>query len=112
MSLDLRGLKPGMALALIVALPACGGEKRQETKGTAGGEILEASVSDAMLPTDQVRSQPPLAPRTQAAGEKGGGRDKAAGDEADSGENAADDAAAAGSAADSGAAAPATPDGE
>jgi hypothetical protein len=47
-----------------LALAACQGEKPVVAKGTAGGEILEASVSDEMLPLDRVRSQPPLAPKS------------------------------------------------
>ncbi len=51
-----------------LALAACQGEKRVAAKGTASGEILEASVSDEMLPLDQVRSQPPLAPKSASGG--------------------------------------------
>ena len=52
-----------------LALAACKGEKPAET-GTAQGEVLPASVSDAMLPLDTVRSQPPLAPQTEATAGK------------------------------------------
>jgi hypothetical protein len=49
------------ALALVLALVACkGGEK--ETGGTAAGQILPGSASDAMIQYDQLTSQPPLAP--------------------------------------------------
>jgi len=48
-------------LACLIALAACQGEKTAQ-KGTAEGEILPGSASDAMLPYDTVRSQPPLAP--------------------------------------------------
>lgn len=58
-----------LALSLLVLLAACQGEKAPEAAKQAGGEILEGSVSDAMLPLDRVRSQPPLAPK----GEGGGG---------------------------------------
>jgi hypothetical protein len=51
-----------LALALVLALAACkGGEK--ETGGTAEGQILPGSASDAMIHYDQLTSQPPLAPR-------------------------------------------------
>ena len=50
-------------LALTLALAACGSEKKPAAAGTAGGEVLPGSVSDAMLPVDTVRSQPPLAPK-------------------------------------------------
>lgn len=65
-------------LLLPVLLAACQQDAKPVDKGTAGGEILPASTSDAMLPLDTVRSQPPLAPR--ATGDKEGadkqGRDK------------------------------------
>lgn len=60
---------PALRLALILALPlalaACGSgsDKKGKDQRTAAGEILPGSVSDAMLPYDTVRSQPPLAPR-------------------------------------------------
>lgn len=57
-------------LTLIAALPlalvACQGDQKA-TGGTADGEILPGSTSDAMLPLDQLRSQPPLAPQNEAA---------------------------------------------
>lgn len=58
-------------IALPLALAACG-RNEPDTKAKAGGEILEGSISDAMLPLDTVRSQPPLAPQTMAA--KPGGK--------------------------------------
>jgi hypothetical protein len=60
---------PVLRLALILLTPlvlaACGGtpDKKQKDQRTAAGEILPGSASDAMLPYDTVRSQPPLAPR-------------------------------------------------
>ena len=70
---------PILRLALILmaplALAACGGtsDKKQKDQRTAGGEILPGSASDAMLPYDTVRSQPPLAPRGSGkAGTKAG----------------------------------------
>ena len=60
-------LHPALTLALILtpilALAACGGsDKNEKDQRTAAGEILPGSISDAMLPYDTVRSQPPLAP--------------------------------------------------
>jgi hypothetical protein len=52
--------------ALPLALAACQGETAQQS--TAEGEILPGSTSDAMLPYDSVRSQPPLAPIALATG--------------------------------------------
>jgi hypothetical protein len=48
--------------ALSLALAACQGEKKTARQDAAAGEILPGSTSDAMLPYDTVRSQPPLAP--------------------------------------------------
>lgn len=64
-------MKPAIRLACLAALPlalvACQGEKKAQ-HGTAEGEILPGSASDAMLPYDAVRSQPPLAPLPSATG--------------------------------------------
>ena len=65
-------LRPILVSALIVlALVGCQ-EKKQEppSHATAVGEVLPGSVSDAMLPVDTVRSQPPLAPKTEPSGAK------------------------------------------
>jgi hypothetical protein len=71
--LEPRTVPVRLALSLLLALPGCSSEKKEPAKGgTAGGEVLEASVSDAMLPVDQVRSQAPLAPRSEADGAKHG----------------------------------------
>ncbi|MDR2856814.1 MAG: hypothetical protein LBV50_03090 [Novosphingobium sp.] len=54
---------------LPLALAGCKGEKKKTTEaGTAQGEILPGSASDAMLPLDSVRSQPPLAPAVMPGG--------------------------------------------
>lgn len=92
MRLELRPIPVCLALALLVALPGCSGEKKQPVKGMAAGEVLQGSVSDAMLPIDQVRSQAPLAPRTEGDGSKRGGGD--AGDKADDGNAPSGDAPA------------------
>ena len=57
--------------ALPLALAACQGEKKPAEARTAQGEILDGSVSDAMLPLDTVRSQPPLAPEATETGKPG-----------------------------------------
>ena len=62
-------MKPHLTLCAALALAACNGDGKKETGGKAGGEILPASVSDAMLPYDTVRSQAPLAQKA------GGGED-------------------------------------
>ena len=58
-------------LTMLAVLAGCQGEKKQEGAGTASGEVLEGSASDAMLPLDTVRSQAPLAPRSEGGGEGG-----------------------------------------
>ncbi|QDH35935.1 hypothetical protein [Porphyrobacter sp. YT40] len=59
-------LAPLAVLAL--ALAACGDEAAPAAQqgGAASGEVLEGSISDAMIPLDQVTSQAPLAPRQAA----------------------------------------------
>ncbi|MBS0481368.1 MAG: hypothetical protein JSR96_04310 [Proteobacteria bacterium] len=53
-------------LAMALALSACGSEpKKQQGAGTAQGEVLPGSASDAMLPYDSVRSQPALSPGSE-----------------------------------------------
>lgn len=78
--------------ALPLALAACQGEKKPAEARTAQGEILAGSASDAMLPLDTVRSQPPLAPeatssdkpgREAARGGASGDASEAAGETAD-----------------------------
>ena len=49
-----------LILALLpLALLACG-EEAVEEGGAASGEVLEGTISDAMLPVDRVQSEPPL----------------------------------------------------
>ena len=62
----MRRLSPILVLAL---LAACGEEPPVDDSRAASGEVLEGTISDAMLPVDRVRSQPPLAePEGQATG--------------------------------------------
>lgn len=53
------------AVALFALLPACKGEAPQE--GEVTGEVLEGTISDDMLPFDQLRSEAPLADPTGTA---------------------------------------------
>ncbi len=57
---------------MLLALSACGGEedKRAAGAGKAEGEILPGSASDAMIPLDQVKSQAPLAPKSEGGDKK------------------------------------------
>lgn len=82
-----------LSASALVMLGGCGTEqKKDKTAGTAGGEILPGSTSDAMLPLDTVRSQPPLAPKAEGSGKAG---DKAGDDATEPATDAAPDAAAA-----------------
>ena len=54
-------------LILPLTLAGCGGSD-DGGGATAAGEVLPGSVSDAMLPLDTVRSQPPLAPMAEESG--------------------------------------------
>lgn len=89
----LRPLRPlhlaGLG-ALSLALCSCGGEKTPDREATAGGEILPGSASDAMLPFDTVRSQPPIAVSTATGSEPGkAGSSDAAGEATGSADAAA-----------------------
>ena len=60
--------RSALAALALLALCACQGERKEQGAGTASGQVLEGSASDAMLPLDTVRSQAPLAPHSEAAG--------------------------------------------
>jgi hypothetical protein len=55
-----------LATACLVGLSGCDRGKDERTQ--AAGEILEGTVSDAMIQTDQIRSEAPLAPRKAERG--------------------------------------------
>ena len=57
-------------LPLPLLLAGCGddGGDKAKSAGTAVGEILPGSASDAMIPVDQVKSQSPLAPKVDEGG--------------------------------------------
>lgn len=50
------------------ALALCSCDREPDRQATAGGEILPGSASDAMLPYDALRSQPPIVVPTETAG--------------------------------------------
>lgn len=70
-----RALRLTCLIALPLALAACGKDKQPDAKAEAAGEILPGSIDDAMLPLDTVRSQPPLAPRPDAAAKGAAAKD-------------------------------------
>ena len=60
-------MKTGLAVLIVaLALSGCKGEPKKDAgAGTAQGEVLPGSASDAMLPLDTVKSQAPLAPMAE-----------------------------------------------
>ena len=65
-------MKHGLVMAAcLIALAGCKGDAKKDAgAGTAQGEVLPGSASDAMLPLDTVKSQAPLAPKSEG-GEAG-----------------------------------------
>ena len=88
-------------LAVCLAVAGCK-QGAKETGGQAAGNILPGSTSDAMIPLDQVRSEPPLAPAGSgdSGAKKGSGKGEAseASTETDTPADAAPTAAATASA--------------
>ena len=64
-----------VSLLPLALLAACQDDAAPaEGEGDVSGEVLEGTISDAMLPLDTVRSQPPLLnadPEGEATGEDG-----------------------------------------
>ena len=77
-------MKPFAIVALcLLTLTACQAEPNKAAGGTAQGEVLPGAASDAMLPLDTLKSQAPLAPKTEGEGgdksaAKPGGKPKVA----------------------------------
>lgn len=76
----------------VLALSACGQEpvQRGDDGRAAEGEVLGGSISDEMIPLDQLQSQsPPLreAPPVET-GEEGGGEEEGAAEEAEGADQA------------------------
>lgn len=76
-------------LGATIALAACGSDPAPSAGGenTASGEVLEGSISDAMLPLDTVQSHSP--PLEMAPTEAGSSESSAADQSADSSEEPA-----------------------
>ena len=75
-----------VAAAALACLILGGCEKKVAEGNKATGEVLEGTITDAMIATDEVRSEPPLAPHTAKATDGVGVKAKAtakAGDEAE-----------------------------
>ena len=72
--IDNRRQLIAVAFACLV-LAGCGKKAAEGNK--AAGEVLEGTISDAMIATDQTRSQPPLAPHNAKAADARGEKAKA-----------------------------------
>lgn len=84
-------------LALPLTLGACKGDAKKDAgAGKAQGEVLPGSASDAMLPLDTVKSQAPLAPKSEGGEASDKGAKSKPGDKTSA--SADDTAAAAGDA--------------
>lgn len=77
----MKSARPGLLLALALLASACG----DETSGSvaegeeAVGEVLGGTISDEMIPLEQLTSQPPPLPRaTASAGDGGSGAERPA----------------------------------
>ncbi len=57
--------RAALLAVLCIALAACGDQSGApaEQGAAASGEVLAGSISDAMIPLEQLSSQAPLAPR-------------------------------------------------
>ena len=53
-------LAPILVAPALALLAACGGDAPADDGRSASGEVLEGTISDAMLPLDRVQSEPPL----------------------------------------------------
>jgi hypothetical protein len=57
-----------------LALAGCGQKAAEGTKAT--GEVLDGTISDSMIATDETRSPPPLAPYSPKAADTKSGKGK------------------------------------
>lgn len=79
---------PQLAMTALgaVALSSCGGSGGEKAKGEAvNSQILEGSASDAMIPYEKLRSEPPAAKIEEDTGQgdkSSGARKSSAGDTA------------------------------
>ena len=106
----MSALRLCLLLAPAALLASCGGDQSVEDDArSSSGEVLEGTISDAMLPVDTVQSQPPLLRRAPAAGDTAAdeGQDENAGEGPDAGSETATPDAGATPAADPAGEAPA-----
>ena len=81
MRVSLRMLVPAAAVVLLAACSDETAPVAADEGAGASGEILEASVSDAMIPLDTLKSRPPHAKPAPSATEAGAAQGEEAGDE-------------------------------
>ncbi|MBH5323528.1 hypothetical protein [Aurantiacibacter sediminis] len=77
------------AFPALMLLAACNGDEvpADDDPREASGEVLEGTISDDMIPLDQLRSQPPLAePDPEEGGSATGAGNASASDEGDADE--------------------------
>ena len=65
-----------VAAATLACLIVGGCDNKAAEGNKATGEVLEGTISDAMIATDEVRSEPPLAPHTAKAADGKGAKAK------------------------------------
>ena len=65
-----------VAAATLACLIVGGCDNKAAEGNNATGEVLEGTISDAMIATDEVRSEPPLAPHTAKAADGKGAKAK------------------------------------
>nr|WP_166179775.1 hypothetical protein [Altererythrobacter segetis] len=98
-------LPRSLALLLpLVLLAGCNKPARNDER-SASGEVLQGTVSDAMLPLDKLKSEPPLLAPSKAGTTPEGAEDEASG-EGDAASEAAGEPGEAATAAPSPTAAP------
>ena len=76
-------MKRAVLLALVMMVAACDGQTDSpaEQRGEASGEVLGGTISDDMIPLEQLRSEAPLVPRRSAAPAAAGADDGAEGED-------------------------------
>ena len=65
-----------VAAATLACLIVGGCDKKPDEGNKATGEVLEGTITDAMIATDEVRSEPPLAPHAAKATDGKGAKAK------------------------------------
>lgn len=79
-----------LALPVLALLAGCGDDAASGDGRAASGEVLEGTISDAMLPVDRVRSEPPLADPAAFAQTRGGASESGETTDGDAAEPEAD----------------------